>query len=108
MVFGVKNAYFLSESAGKKMTEKVKECSYSIPANLFLWKITSLSVKYGLFGFLSYGSTDGDSLREGVAFLPEEELLLGIVEVGLANVDAEVEDLLPLSLLAIPSRRDRN
>ena len=76
--------------------------------NLFLWKITSLSVKYGLFGFLSYGYTDGDSLHEGDAFLPEEELLLGIVEVGLANVNAKVEDLLPLSLLAIPSRRDRN
>ena len=30
MVFGVKNAYFLSDSAGKKMTEKVKEGSYSI------------------------------------------------------------------------------
>ena len=28
-----------------------------------------------------------DSLREGVAFLREEELLLGEVEVGLANVN---------------------
>ena len=67
-----------------------------------------MCVRYGLFGFLSYGYTDGDSLREGVAFLREEELLLGVVEVGLANVNAKVEDLLPLSLLAIPSRRDRN
>ena len=58
-------------------------------------------VKYGLFDFLSYGYDDGVALRERVAFLREEELLL--VGVGLAVVDAEVED--PL-LLSLPNKRE--
>ena len=44
----------------------------------------------------SYGYPDGVALRERVVLLREEELLL--VGVGLAVVDAEVEDPLLLSL----------
>ena len=64
--------------------------SYNIPANLLLWKFTIVCVKYGLFGFLSYGYPNGVAQSEGVAFLREEELV--VVGVGLAVVDAEVED----------------
>ena len=66
-----------------------------------LWKFTIVCVKYGLFGFLSYGYPDGVSLRERVVLLREGELLL--VGVGLAVVDAEVED--PL-LLSLPNKRE--
>ena len=51
--------------------------------------------------------SDGVSLRvrEGVAFLREEELLL--VGDGLAVVDSEVEDpLQALSLLSFPNGRE--
>ena len=64
-------------------------------------EIKIVRVKYGLFGSLSYGYPDGVALRERVAFLREEELLL--VGVGLAVVDAEVED--PL-LLSLPNKRE--
>ena len=49
----------------------------------------------------SYGYPDGVALRERVVLLREEELLL--VGVGLAVVDAEVED--PL-LLSLPNKRE--
>ena len=101
MVFEVKNAYFLSESDGKKITGIIKEGFYRISLNFLLWEIKIGCVKYGLFGFLSYGYDDGVALRERVAFLREEELLL--VGVGLAVVDAEVED--PL-LLSLPNKRE--
>ena len=45
-------------------------------------KIHNSGVKYELFGFLSYEYPDGVALCEGVAFLWEEELLLGLVDRG--------------------------
>ena len=77
MVFGVKNAYFFSESDGKKWRKN--KC-----ARFLLWK-----VKYW-FSVLRYGFYDGVLVREGVAFLRErEEELLLVDLVGLVTLDLD-------------------
>ena len=78
--------------------------------NFLLWQIKIGCVKYWLFGFLSYGYDEVAALRERVAFLREEELLL-VDLVGLVFLELdgkEVEDPLPLSIVSFPKRRERN
>ena len=90
MVFGSKNEYFLSESDGKKNEikndRKAIGGSYNIPANFLLWKVTIPCVNIGsLVSFL----TD-------ISMFSYDVVLVG---VGLAVVDADVED--PLSALSL-------
>ena len=95
MVFGVKNAYFLSKSK-KKMPN---EGSYYILANFLIWKSKLCALNMGSLVHFLTDITMAFPYVNALLFSWRKSL----VWVGLAVVDAEVED--PL-LLSLPNKRE--